>query len=187
MMRSNRRGRAPLLRPALLAATGWAAVVVMAGGCSSTSSSSSAAPATPATSATSAASSPTSAVPNTVMMGKGKAGPVLTDAAGMSLYTFDKDAPGATASSCTGACAARWPALTVTGTPTAGPGVPGQLAAVGSSAAGSQVAWNGKLLYYFSGDHAAGDTNGDGVGGVWHVVAPQQSSSTATTMVVSGY
>ena len=36
-------------------------------------------------------------------------GPALTDAKGMSLYTFDKDSDGKSA--CNGPCAANWPAL----------------------------------------------------------------------------
>ena len=31
-------------------------------------------------------------------------------------------------------------------------------------------------LYYFSGDAAAGDTNGQGVGGIWYVVGPDGSA-----------
>ncbi|RTL31984.1 MAG: hypothetical protein EKK47_06195 [Burkholderiales bacterium] len=32
--------------------------------------------------------------------------------------------------------------------------------------------WNGSPLYYFAGDTKPGDRNGDGRGGVWHVVKP---------------
>ena len=38
--------------------------------------------------------------------------------------------------------------------------------------AGPQVTYNGWPLYYFSGDSAPGDTNGEGPGGVWYVVDP---------------
>jgi predicted lipoprotein with Yx(FWY)xxD motif len=41
--------------------------------------------------------------------GKTDKGTVLTDAKGMSLYTFDKDADGKSA--CNGPCATNWPAL----------------------------------------------------------------------------
>ena len=33
-----------------------------------------------------------------------------------------------------------------------------------------QVAYRGLPLYRYSGDHAAGEAHGDGVGGAWHVV-----------------
>ena len=35
-----------------------------------------------------------------------------------------------------------------------------------------QVTYNNLPLYYFSGDKAPGDANGQGVGGVWVVAAP---------------
>jgi hypothetical protein len=35
-----------------------------------------------------------------------------------------------------------------------------------------QWAFDGRPLYYFAGDAKAGDANGDGSGGVWHVVRP---------------
>ena len=38
--------------------------------------------------------------------------------------------------------------------------------------AGTQVTYNGWPLYFFSGDSAPGDTNGQGQGGVWYVVDP---------------
>lgn len=154
-------------------------------GCSSSGSgygSSSSATAAPA--ATIASTAP--AAPATVAMRDSKLGAILVDANGMSLYAFDQDTAGATTSACVAKCATVWPALTVSGAPTAGPGVTGQLSTPVSTSAGSQVAWNGKLLYRFSGDHAAGDTNGDGIGGVWHVVK-LGASTTSTTVAVGGY
>lgn len=174
----SRRGRA---------AVALAAFAVVAGGCSSGSSSSS----SPAGAAPVASSGATTApgASATVRVRDSKLGSILTDSAGRSLYVFDKDQAGATTSACTGACAARWPALTVTGTPTAGPGVPGQLSVAGPSGGGSQVAWNGRLLYEYAGDQASGDTNGDGVGGVWHVakVSATTTSTTSTATGVGGY
>ena len=40
---------------------------------------------------------------------------VLTNSAGMTLYTFDKDAAGSGKSECNGACATNWPPLLATG------------------------------------------------------------------------
>jgi predicted lipoprotein with Yx(FWY)xxD motif len=36
----------------------------------------------------------------------------------------------------------------------------------------SMVTYKGSPLYHFKGDQAAGDTKGNGVGGVWSVVVP---------------
>lgn len=33
-----------------------------------------------------------------------------------------------------------------------------------------QRGWNGKPLYYFVGDRAPGDVEGDGLDGAWHAV-----------------
>ena len=92
-------------------------------------------------------------------------GTVLTDAQGFALYTLPTDQDGM--SSCTGACVAVWPALTVASgtTPTAGPGVNGTVAAVVQSNGTSQVTYNGSPLYTFVGDTAAGQVTGNNVGG----------------------
>ena len=41
-----------------------------------------------------------------------------------------------------------------------------------TSAEGIQVTYNGWPLYFYAGDTAPGDTNGQGQGGVWYVVDP---------------
>lgn len=88
---------------------------------------------------------------------------VLADAAGRTVYTFDKDEAGI--SRCAGGCLVAWPAFV------ARPGaVPqGEFGLIEANGA-RQWAVNGKPLYYFAGDQKAGDRNGDGSGGVWHVV-----------------
>jgi predicted lipoprotein with Yx(FWY)xxD motif len=55
-----------------------------------------------------------------------------------------------------------------TGDATAGNGVD---AAKLTKAPSGQVAYNGHLLYLYASDSAAGQTNGQGVAGVWHVVS----------------
>lgn len=99
-------------------------------------------------------------------------GTILTDAAGKTLYTRDSDPAGG--STCTGGCAATWPPLLVpagsTGTLKAPTGVTAALTSFArSDSSGTQVLLGGKALYTFSGDAAAGDTKGEGVGNVWHV------------------
>jgi predicted lipoprotein with Yx(FWY)xxD motif len=93
-------------------------------------------------------------------------GLVLVAPNGRSLYLFDKD--HGTTSACTGACTHIWPAFAPSGTATVAPGL--QQAKV-TKASNGQVAYNGHLLYYFSGDRAPGDTNGVTLPG-WHVVSP---------------
>jgi predicted lipoprotein with Yx(FWY)xxD motif len=94
-------------------------------------------------------------------------GDVVVDANGKTLYAFANDQ--GTTSACTGGCAGIWPPLMATGTPTGGTGID---ATKLSAAPSGQVVYGGHLLYTYAQDTAAGDTKGQGVGGIWHVVAP---------------
>ena len=94
-------------------------------------------------------------------------GKVLVAANGLTLYLYDPDGTDTSASKCTGGCASAWPPLTAKGKLKAGKGLDVTLLTKGG---GGQVAYNGHLLYFFTGDSAAGQTNGQGVGGVWHAV-----------------
>lgn len=96
-----------------------------------------------------------------------KLGKILVAANGMTLYIFDKDT--ANTSNCYDQCAKNWPPLTVTGDPT-GSGVKGKLAATARTDGTKQVTLDGKPLYFYVADKKAGDTVGEGVGGVWHVI-----------------
>ncbi len=91
-------------------------------------------------------------------------GGLLRDKAGKTLYTFDKDA--ANESRCSGGCAAAWPPFMAAD----GAQAKDKLTLVARKSGGMQWAFDGKPLYYFAGDAKAGDTSGDGSGGVWHVV-----------------
>lgn len=99
-----------------------------------------------------------------VVLTSTKLGQVLAAPDGKILYLFTKDQGTTTA--CTGGCVGTWPALKATGTPVAGPG----LDASKLTAANGQVAYNGHLLYFFAGDTSPGQTNGQGIGGIWYVV-----------------
>ncbi len=97
---------------------------------------------------------------------KGAKGSYLTDAKNMTLYTFDKDKSGV--SNCTGSCAKMWPAFT--GAAGATTNLPANIATMKRADGSMQYTWKGMPLYFYSGDKKAGDTNGDGFGGVWHIV-----------------
>jgi predicted lipoprotein with Yx(FWY)xxD motif len=88
---------------------------------------------------------------------------VLTNSAGMTLYTFDKDAGGKSA--CNGPCAANWPPLM------AGADAKpyGDWTIVTRDDGGKQWAYEGKPLYLWAKDQKPGDKTGDGFNGVWHV------------------
>jgi predicted lipoprotein with Yx(FWY)xxD motif len=88
---------------------------------------------------------------------------VLTDSKGMTLYTFDNDASGV--SNCNGGCAKKWPPFAAkVGAPAPAAGY----TIITRDDGTSQWAKDGAPLYFWVGDKKAGDTTGDGVGGVWH-------------------
>jgi predicted lipoprotein with Yx(FWY)xxD motif len=96
-------------------------------------------------------------------------GPILVDAEGFTVYLFTKD--NGTTSVCTDKCAEAWPAAVVTGTPTAGPGLDASKLTASPQPDGTmQLTYNGHLLYRYAPEKAAGDTTGQGVGGVWFVL-----------------
>jgi predicted lipoprotein with Yx(FWY)xxD motif len=89
---------------------------------------------------------------------------VLTAQNGMTLYVFDKD-KGAR-SVCYDDCAVNWPPYVAT----ADEQLPKKWKRVERTDGTWQWTYNGKPVYFFKGDTAEGDANGDGKGGVWHVV-----------------
>lgn len=99
-------------------------------------------------------------------------GKIVVDGDGMTLYMFDKDTQGSGQSSCTGECLTNWPPLTTTGDAPSLSGVTGDVDTITMADGSTQVTLNGWPLYYFAGDAAAGDVNGQGVGDVWWVLTP---------------
>lgn len=86
---------------------------------------------------------------------------LLTDARGMTLYTFDKDKPGV--SNCTGLCLLAWPPVK------AAPGAkPAGDFTIVQTRKGPIWAFKGKPLYLFAFDRKPGEIKGDGSQGVWH-------------------
>jgi predicted lipoprotein with Yx(FWY)xxD motif len=127
---------------------------------------------TPAVTPTPASTSTVQTAQATV---NGKTTTILTNAQGLTLYYLIADT--AAKAACTGTCAQTWPPLLFTGsgTPTSSTSLPGTLSTL-SDTNGTQVEYGGYLLYHYSGDTAAGQTNGEGIGGKWYVATSDLAS-----------
>jgi predicted lipoprotein with Yx(FWY)xxD motif len=101
-------------------------------------------------------------------------GKTLVNANGRVLYLFEADKRDHSTLSAAGR--AVWPPLTAVTKPAAGVGVTASDITLIKGAGGSrQVAYNGHPLYYFVGDRAAGQVNGQGLkefGALWYVLSP---------------
>jgi predicted lipoprotein with Yx(FWY)xxD motif len=108
-------------------------------------------------------------------------GNVVVGPNGRTLYIFRKDT-GST-STCSGACAEAWPPLTTDGSITTSGGVsPGLVKTVRRSDGKTQVTLDGHPLYYYGGDGAAGQTNGQGLnafGALWYALSPSGQEITS--------
>lgn len=116
-----------------------------------------------------------SAATSTLRTHASSLGTIVVGAHGRTAYVFDLDHKGTHTSACTGACLRAWSKITVRGTATTRVVVSGITGKVGTISAGAgvrQVTLNGWPLYYFVGDSAAGQVNGQGSGGTWWVVRP---------------
>ena len=83
---------------------------------------------------------------------------------GKTLYIFTKDAAGK--SNCNGGCAGAWPPFAVANPALAG----GDFSIVTRDDGAKQWAHQGKPLYFYAADTAAGDMKGEGQGGVWYTI-----------------
>ena len=93
-------------------------------------------------------------------------GNVLVDAAGMTLYTFDRDPLGKSA--CNAQCAANWPPLVAP----AGARPAGDYTILARDDGRRQWAYKGKPLYVRSKDEKPGDQSGEAFDNVWRVARP---------------
>lgn len=142
--------------------------------CGSSTTSGSSSNSTPTAAATTPISS-TALVKTATATVKGKSETILTDAQGKTLYYFTPDT--ATTTACTGTCAQNWPPLVATGStaPTSATALSGKLTTL-TTANGTQVAYNGHMLYTFAGDSGPGKTAGEGLFGKWFVATPGLTS-----------
>ena len=112
-----------------------------------------------------------------------KYGPILVDAQGRTLYLFEKDGVSST---CSGSCASYWPPVPVGGQPQASGGATATSVGVITRSGGQrQLTYAGHPLYYFVGDHKAGQFQGQGLdqfGAKWYVL---DSNGAAVTSAMS--
>jgi predicted lipoprotein with Yx(FWY)xxD motif len=127
---------------------------------------------------TGAAGSPPAASPTAggtaIQLTDASLGKFLTDGSGRTLYAFTADA--SSKSNCSGSCLDNWPPLTTDGAPTLGEGLDAEdFGTLTRDDGSTQVTFYGQPLYYFAGDTAPGDTNGQGLAGKWFVVGADGS------------
>jgi predicted lipoprotein with Yx(FWY)xxD motif len=103
----------------------------------------------------------------------------------MTLYFFDNDKPIKPQSSCAGACAKAWPIVPASDG-SVGNGVDAtKLSQITRMDGQVQLTYNNWPLYRFAGDSAAGDTNGQGIMGIWHVAGVDGKPITAAVVQAS--
>ncbi len=103
-------------------------------------------------------------MPSGTYMKATDAGQAMTTPDGLTVYTFDEDTAGA--STCYAECAHEWPPVTAP----SGAQAFGNMTIVERTDGTRQWAYSGMPLYLYHDDTAPGDAEGDGKGGVWHVV-----------------
>ncbi|MBA8989404.1 putative lipoprotein with Yx(FWY)xxD motif [Curtobacterium pusillum] len=99
-------------------------------------------------------------------------GTVVVDGKGMTAYFYDQDVKGSGKSTCTGGCAAAWPAIESDTAKPAVSGVTGTVGTITGVDGKLQVTVDGRPIYTYAADSKAGDVTGQGVGGVWYAVSP---------------
>ena len=169
---------------ATLSALALAAVL---SGCAGGAGTSTSPASTAGTTAGPASSAPSTAAPSTPAAGSEsgapatgaalttaatKAGQVVVDAKGMSVYFFTKDTKDSGTSACTGSCIAAWPPVLAASDAPAVAGITGKIGTIATPDGKKQLTVNGMPVYYYVKDKAPGDITGQGVGGVWYLVNP---------------
>lgn len=105
-------------------------------------------------------------------------GKILTDAKGRTLYRFDKDTAWPMKSNCTGSCLETWKPAEAVGKDGLS-GVEAELVGTYKRPDGTkQLAIDCWPVYWFTGDKNPGDTNGQGVKGLWSAVTDKGKKAT---------
>jgi predicted lipoprotein with Yx(FWY)xxD motif len=156
----------------ILALSSAAALVLAACGSDSTDSSSAGSGSSAAETTSSSSAASADAVLKTADTDLGT---VVVDSAGLTVYYFDKDTADSGASNCSGQCLENWPPVIAESDSPEVDGVTGTVGTITRDDGTTQVTLNGLPLYLYIGDKAPGDVTGQGVGGIWWVVAPDGS------------
>jgi predicted lipoprotein with Yx(FWY)xxD motif len=115
-----------------------------------------------------AASAPPAASGVTLTIAETSAGSALAGEGGLTLYIRTDETDGTI--HCVDDCATNWPPLI--GPVDAGDADASLLGTIERPDGEVQATYDGFPLYYFAGDAAPGDANGEGVGGIWFIADP---------------
>lgn len=111
----------------------------------------------------------------TVSLRSTRLGRILATGSGQTLYEFTRDHGDRDTCVTVSGCAAAWPPLEVSGSPTAGSGVRGSLLSSIRIAGGKrQVTYAGHPLYLYANGYGAGETSYVGAssfGGTWYALS----------------
>jgi len=105
-------------------------------------------------------------------IGPSSLGKIVVNGKGMSAYFFDLDKAKSGISACTGECSANWPAILSSTTEPHVSGIKGVIGSISLKSGGRQVTINGRPIYTFAFDKAAGEIKGQGAQGIWYVISP---------------
>ena len=100
----------------------------------------------------------------------GALGEVLVDSEGTTLYFFSKDVSGE--STCSDGCLDSWPIFYLAELNLSDGLEASDFGAITRADGARQTTYKGWPLYYFSGDIAPNDVNGEGAGDTWFVAKP---------------
>ena len=155
-----------------VAAAGISSLVLLLTACGGSSSSSSAAGSSSSTPKAGGQPSGEVSLPapgtTVLIVERSKVGWVLAEANGMVVYTYGGDTKNGSPT-CTGGCAAVWPAVTGIPMVSTADTLPGTLGTTTMANGAKQITYNGYPLYTLKGA-AVLSTKGNGMEGKWHVI-----------------
>ncbi|MBP1993292.1 plastocyanin/azurin family copper-binding protein [Paenibacillus eucommiae] len=120
-----------------------------------------------------------------VLRNNDKLGTIFTDKNGRTLYFFTKDVEDP--NSCQDKCLSNWPIFYAEHLQIPGSLNAGDFSVLTRSDGTKQSTYKGWPLYYFVKDTAAGDIEGEGVGGVWFVAKADYSLMIGTSTALGNY